>query len=226
MPIHSSIRHMHTVEDIITEANGTRIKVIAEYGVDNDRISVTGEVYYERQDNDGYFFGSEPDDCGMVHDHILRAFPWLRQFIDLHLSDARTGAPMYALDNGWYWLRGHGLDPNNIAISDDSRRRAAQYLRTTPHMLENIETKEDLARLIETTLAPAWEKQVDSALALYGLLSPYAPKIHKNLDSMHIVYTDEQKRLYEQPLSDLPDSGTLIDPDTGDDMPIVGYTLV
>lgn len=226
MPIHSSIRHMHTVEDIITEANGTRIKVIAEYGVDNDRISVTGEVYYERQDNDGCFFSSEPDDCGMVHDHILRAFPWLRQFIDLHLSDARTGAPMYALDNGWYWLRGHGLDPNNIAISDDSRRRAAQYLRTTPHMLENIETKEDLARLIETTLAPAWEKQVDSALALYGLLSPYAPKIHKNLDSMHIVYTDEQKRLYEQPLSDLPDSGTLIDPDTGDDMPIVGYTLV
>lgn len=112
-----------------------------------------------------------------------------------------------------------------IAISDDSRRRAAQYLRTTPHMLENIETKEDLARLIETTLAPAWEKQIESTLALYGL-SPYAQKIHKDLSSMHIVYTDEQKRLYEQPLSDLPDSGTLIDPDTGDDMPIVGYTLV
>lgn len=216
----------HTVEDIITDNNGTRIKVIATYGINDDRISVTGDVYYERQDNDGFFFDNEPDDCGMVHDRILQAFPWLRQLIDLHLSDARTGAPMYALDNGWYWLRGHGLDPNNIAISDDSRRRAAQYLRTTPRMLEAIETKEDLARLIETTLDPAWEKQVDSALALYGLLSPYAPKIHKNLDSMHIVYTDEQKRLYEQPLSDLPDSGTLIDPDTGDDMPIVGYTLV
>ena len=66
MPIHSSMRHMHTVEDIITEANGTRIKVIAEYGVDNDRIIVTGEVYYERQDNDGYFFDSEPDEYGMV----------------------------------------------------------------------------------------------------------------------------------------------------------------
>lgn len=216
----------HTVEDIITDNNGIRIKVIATYGINDDRISVTGDVYYERQDNDGFFFNNEPDDCGMVHDRILQAFPWLRQLIDLHLSDARTGAPMYALDNGWYWLRGHGLDPNNIAISDDSRRRAAQYLRTTPRMLEAIETKEDLARLIETTLDPAWEKQVDSALALYGLLSPYAPKIHKNLDSMHIVYTDEQKRLYEQPLSDLPDSGTLIDPDTGDDMTIVGYTLV
>ena len=216
----------HTVEDTITDNNGTRIKVIATYGINDDRISVTGEVYYERQDNDGFFFDNEPDDCGMVHDRILQAFPWLRQLIDLHLSDARTGAPMYALDNGWYWLRED--DPNdryNAIITDKSRRRAAQYLRTTPRMLEAIETKEDLARLIETTLAPAWEKQVDSTLALYGL-SPYAPKIRKDLDSMHIVYTDEQKRLYEQPLSDLPDSGTLIDPDTGDDMPIVGYKLV
>lgn len=216
----------HTVEDIIADNNGTRIKVIATYGINDDRISVTGEVYYERQDNDGFFFDNEPDDCGMVHDRILQAFPWLRQLVDLHLADARTGAPMFALDNGWYWLRED--DPNdryNAIITDQSRRRAAQYLRTTPRMLENIETKEDLARLIETTLAPAWEKQIDSTLALYGL-SPYAPKIHKNLDSMRIVYTDDQKRLYEQPLSDLPDVGTLIDPDTGDDMEIVGYRLV
>lgn len=217
----------HTVEDIITDNNGTRIKVIATYGINDDRISVTGEVYYERQDNDGYFFDSEPDESGMVHDRILQAFPWLRQLVDLHLSDARTGTPMYALDNGWYWLRKD--DPNdryNAIITDKSRRRAAQYLRTTPCMLKDIKTKEDLARLIETTLAPAWEKQVDSTLALYGLLSPYAPKIHKNLDSMHIVYTDEKKCLYDQPLSDLPDSGTLIDPDTGDDMEIIGYKLV
>lgn len=217
----------HTVEDIITESNGTRIKVIATYGINDDRISVTGEVYYERQDNDGFFFDNEPDDCGMVHDHILQAFPWLRQLIDLHLSDARTGAPMYALDNGWYWLRED--DPNdryNTIITDKSRRRAAQYLHTTPCMLAGIETKEDLARLIETTLAPAWEKQVDSTLVLYGLLSPYAPKLNKNLDSMIIVYTDEKGCLYDQPLSDLTDVGTLIDPDTGDDMEIVGYKLV
>lgn len=217
----------HTVEGILTETNGTRIKVIATYGINDDRISVTGEVYYERQDNDGFFFDNEPDDCGMVHDRILQAFPWLRQLVDLHLADARTGAPMYALDNGWYWLRED--DPNdryNAIITDKSRHRAAQYLRTTPHMLDKIETKEDLARLIETTLAPAWEKQVDSALALYGLLSPYAPKLNKNLDSVHIVYTDEKGCLYDQSLSDLPDSGTLVDPDTDGDMEIVGYRLV
>lgn len=46
---------------------------------------------------------------------------------------------------------------------------------------------------------------------------------------MHIVYTDEKGCLYDQPLSDLPDlpdMGTLIDPDTGDDMEIIGYKLV
>ena len=216
----------HTVEDIITDNNGTRIKVIATYGINDDRISVTGKVYYERQDNDGYFFGSGPDVYGMVHGHILQASPWLRQLIDLHLADARTGAPMYALDNGWYWLRED--DPNDhysAIITDKSRRRAAQYLRTTPHMLENIETKEDLARLIETTLAPAWEKQIESALALYGLPF-YEPKLSKNLDSVHIVYTDDKGCLYDQPLSDLPDAGMLIDPGSGDDMEIVGYRLV
>lgn len=216
----------HTVEDILTETNGTRVKVIATYGINDDRVVVTGEVYYERQDNDGHFFDDEPDECGRIHDRIIQAFPWLRTLVDLHFTDARTGAPMYALENGWYLLRGHGLHPDDISITYKSRRSAAQYLHTTPCMLKDIETKEDLARLIETTLAPAWKKQVDSALTLYGLLSPYAPKIHKDLDSMHIVYTDEQKRLYEQPLSDLPDSGTLVDPDTDDDMEIVGYKLV
>ena len=223
--MHFSTHCTHTVEDIITDTNGTRIKVIAEYGVDNDRIIVAGEAYYEHQDNDGCFFGSEPDECGCIHDTILQAFPWLRPLIDLHLADARTGAPMYALENGWYLLRGHGLSPYDISITDKSRRSAAQCLRTTPHMLENIETKDDLARLIETTLAPAWEKQVDGVLALY-CLSPYAPKIHKDPNPMLIVYTDEEECPYEQPLSDLPDSGTLVDPDTGDDMEIVSYTLV
>lgn len=54
------MRHMYTVEDILAETNGTRVKVIAEYGIDNDRIVVTGELYYERQDNDGCFLGMNP----------------------------------------------------------------------------------------------------------------------------------------------------------------------
>lgn len=215
---------MYNVEDVIMESDGTHTKIIAEYGIDDNRISVTGEVYYERQDNDGPFFSSEPDEIGQVHDHIAKAFPWLRPLIDLQLVSVDTGAPIHALDNGWYWLRGHTIDPNDIVINDDSRQDAAQYLRTTPDMLESISTKEELNNLIETTLAPAWKQQVDATLKLFNL--PIKTPLNKDLDSMHIVYTDEQKRLYEQPLSDLPDVGTLIDPDTGDDMEIIGYKLV
>ena len=98
---------MYNVEDVIMESDGTHTKIIAEYGIDDNRISVTGEVYYERQDNDGPFFSSEPDEIGQVHDHIAKAFPWLRPLIDLQLVSVDTGAPIYALDNGWYWLRGH-----------------------------------------------------------------------------------------------------------------------
>lgn len=93
---------MYNVEDVIMESDGTHTKIIAEYGIDDNRISVTGEVYYERQDNDGPFFSSEPDEIGQVHDHITKAFPWLRPLIDLQLVSVDTGAPVYALDNGWY----------------------------------------------------------------------------------------------------------------------------
>lgn len=215
---------MHNVEDVIMESDGTHTKIIAEYGIDDNRISVTGEVYYERQDNDGPFFSSEPDEIGQVHDHIAKAFPWLRPLIDLQLVSVDTGAPIHALDNGWYWLRGHTIDPNDIVINDDSRRDAAQYLRTTPDMLESISTKEELNNLIETTLAPAWKQQVDATLKLFNL--PIKTPLNEDLSSMHIVYTDDKKRLYEQPLSDLPDVGMLIDPDTGDDMEIIGYKIV
>lgn len=215
---------MYNVEDVIMESDGTHTKIIAEYGIDDNRISVTGEVYYERQDNDGPFFSSEPDEIGQVHDHIAKAFPWLRPLIDLQLVSVDTGAPIYALDNGWYWLSGHTIDPNDIVINDDSRQDAAQYLRTTPDMLESISTKEELNNLIETTLAPAWKRQVDATLKLFNL--PIKTPLNKNLDSVHIVYTDDKGCLYDQPLSDLPDVGTLIDPDSGDDMAIVGYKLV
>lgn len=40
------------------------------------------------------------------------------------------------------------------------------------------------------------------------------------------VYTDERGREYEQPVSDFVENGSLIDPETGDDMPIVRVDVV
>ena len=213
---------MRTVQYTLHEADGSLTTVVAHYGIRGDRVSITGEVYYNRNDQTP-LANLDPDTCGQVCDEIKQAFPWLEPLIELHLADAYTGAPMYALDNGWFWL--HEDEADGPLITTVSRRRAARYLRTTPDMLEGVRTKNDLEALINTTLAPAWKKQIDAALALYDLSTGHKPQVNKDLESLQIIYTDEKGCLYTQPLSDLPDSGTLVDPDTGDDMPIVGYTI-
>lgn len=38
-----------------------------------------------------------------------------------------------------------------------------------------------------------------------------------------LVYTDEAGKEYEQPLSDIEESGTLIDPESGDDLSLIGW---
>lgn len=214
---------MRTVQYTLHEADGSLTTVVAHYGIRGDRVSVMGEVYYNREDDQTPLANLDPDKCGQVCDEIKQAFPWLEPLMELHLADAYTGAPMYALDNGWFWL--HEDEADGPLITTVSRRRAARYLRTTPDMLEGVRTKNDLSVLINTTLAPAWKKQMDAALALYDLSTGYKPQINKDLESLQIIYTDDKGCLYTQPLSDLPDSGTLVDPDTGDDMEIVGYTI-
>lgn len=213
---------MRTVQHTLHEADGSLTTVVAHYGIRNDRVSVMGEVYYNHDDQTP-LANCDPDKCGQVCDEIKQAFPWLEHLMELHLADAYTGAPMYALDNGWFWL--HEDEADGPLITTVSRRRAARYLRTTPDMLANIRTKNELASLINTTLAPAWKRQMDAALALYDLSTGHKPQINKDLESLQIIYTDNKGCLYTQPLSDLSDVGTLVNPDEDTDLTIVGYTI-
>ena len=214
------MRHIIYDENIITETDGTRVKVIVDVAIDNNRISVTGAVYEAAK---GRRFRKNPDRYGQVTDDLRRAFPWLVPLIDLHLSDVRTGEPLYALDNGWFWL--HDDEADGPLITSTSRRRAARYLRTTPGMLEGVRTKNDLEVLINTTLAPAWKKQMDAALALYDLSTGHKPQVNKDFESLQIIYTDDRGCLYTQPLSDVFEVQGFIDPDTHDKLTIVGYTI-
>lgn len=214
---------MRTVQYTLHEADGSLTTVVAHYGIRNDRVSITGEVYYNREDDQTPLANLDPDKCGQVCDDIERAFPWLKPLMELHLADAYTGAPMYALDNGWFWL--HEDEAHGPLITTVSRRRAARYLRTTPDMLKGVRTKNDLKVLINTALAPAWKKQIDAALALYDLSTGHKPQINKDLESLQIIYTDDKECLYIQPLSDLSDVGTLVDPNEDTDLTIVGYTI-
>lgn len=47
---------------------------------------------------------------------------------------------------------------------------------------------------------------------------------HENLDmnKVTLVYVSEDGTEYYQPVSDITSSGTLIDPETGDDMELIG----
>ena len=213
---------MRTVQYTLHETDGSLTTVVAHYGIRNDRVSVMGEVYYNRDDQTP-LANLDPDKCGQVCEDIERAFPWLTSLMELHLADARTGEPMYALDNGWFWL--HDDEAEGPLITKASRRRAARYLRTTPDMLKDVRTKTDLEVLINTTLAPAWKRQMDAALALYDLSTGHKPQINKDLESLQIIYTDDKGCLYTQPLSDLTEVGTLVDPNEDTDLTIVGYTI-
>ena len=47
-----------------------------------------------------------------------------------------------------------------------------------------------------------------------------------DLRKLVLIYRDEAGNLHEQRAEDLPNCGTLIDPDNGDDMELVGWRVV
>src|SRR5260370_33599525 len=68
-------------------------RIVAEFQLHAQILyfSMTGEIYLA---------GGPLESCGCPHDEIAEAFPELRRFIPLHLSD-ENGEPMHAVENGW-----------------------------------------------------------------------------------------------------------------------------
>jgi hypothetical protein len=66
-------------------------------------FSVTGEIYHKATRSRGHC-GTRASGC--IHDEILRAHPSLAFLVSMHCSDATTGAPSHAEENGFYRLAG------------------------------------------------------------------------------------------------------------------------
>jgi hypothetical protein len=47
----------------------------------------------------------------------------------------------------------------------------------------------------------------------------------KPIEGLTLVYKGESGDLHYQPATDLPEAGTLVDPDTDEDMELVGFIL-
>ncbi len=118
--------------------NGTRVVGIFKIArVGNNahpHFSATGEVYEKHGTWSGAAQqrnGREPDICGCIHDELLRAFPQMREFIAMHLSDYPSGLPMHAKANAAYHSK----------CGDDDQ--AATLLRCKVSDLPEVEDGDD-----------------------------------------------------------------------------------
>lgn len=166
-----------TLEIII---DGHPHKLVSQYGISNPArpyFSVTGELY-ERRSNNRY--SREPDACGMLHEVIAEHMPWLGTLISLHLCDARTGEPLHALANSWYWFSSPHEDPNFSMPRPyrplDRAQRAASYLGCDPALFAHVSDTGPTAKAAFTeavdSLRPVWARQAADALTLYRLTLP------------------------------------------------------
>jgi hypothetical protein len=100
---------------------------------------------------------------GCCHDEILQHFPELKIFVDLHLCDY-TGAPMYAIENGFYHLT-KGFERLN---GKTQKEYFCKYYRVTPDQYDTLILAKDKEYfgflLFDLGILSQWKKQADKAI--------------------------------------------------------------
>ena len=121
--------------------------------------------------------------CGAMHDAILAKFPEVADFVALHLAD-ENGQPMYAEQNGYYWLAGalgglgeeyHGASGSSAKSLQECLAIFASYVRITVEQADDLIAtfKGGQAKVREQFVAwvaaqrPRWKAEADAAVAKY-----------------------------------------------------------
>jgi hypothetical protein len=138
-------------------------------------FSVTGEIRSE---------GAEDcHTCGCIHEEILKHFPHLLGLVALHLSDI-NGEPMYAVENGFYWLGGTTYQRPDFKIAAEHFRITEtqaeglihdyfgiHFSTTAGFMAKSAElaAKKRLAEWVETQRA-RWKAEAEATIARHNLV--------------------------------------------------------
>lgn len=147
------------VEDITIEPRSLlRIQYGSHYLKPNKTpyLTITGE-FWEKRPNKNSSRWDDPDYCGRLQEIITKHTDRFNDLIALHLSDAITGEPLHALENGFYHLK------------NGYPEKAAKLLRIDAQQLTGITTKDQLAQLIESQLKNQWQLERDAVVEKYGL---------------------------------------------------------
>lgn len=131
-------------------------------------FAITADIY-EKANNGRYVWS-----CGgCCHDEILKYFPKFKLFVDLHLSDY-SGAPMYAIENGYYWFcENKEVALNYIRISEKEYNDIQDYITQKNNGL--IETQFNRAYFGEALqcfgIVDRWRKEANEAINQLELLT-------------------------------------------------------
>lgn len=139
-----------------------------------DGLIVEYGLRYIKGNKRPYFFvtGNIPREktCGAIHKEILEVFPDMADIVALHLRDD-DGAPMYPLENGWYFYEGwrggllkHISEYQCFLALCKHLMLSEQEVKDLPKM-----TMKDFEKFIET-LRPMWKEKADAVIKKYDLV--------------------------------------------------------
>lgn len=146
--------------------------------------SITGILQQKKGNGRFYDIGH-----GCIHEEILKAFPKLKMFVDLHLCDWR-GTPLYPVETGYYFLQ-------------KDKKQAKEYLRVTDEEMEILskcDNKEYFKyQLFALSIVERWQAESKKAIqALEELTGDVWVNPYKESEERHrFVLSDEEREEME-----------------------------
>ena len=149
-----------------------------EKRIGNLRFTIEGGLHYIHGNKAPHFtitvWGKDHgrEFGGADHEFILKYYPKYQDLVDLHLSNI-DGVPLYAVENGYYWLTAcQGKNQYEQDMTKDHRKTFREYVRVSDkeawELVNTIRTKEEFSAWVETQ-KPRWKKEAEACIKNHNL---------------------------------------------------------